>query len=117
VAQTVAYAFGLAEASFFPAIVMGIFSKRMNGEGAISGMVARILFTAAYIISYTYLWPEYNNPDGWFLGISPEGIGFVLNIVQYCCGVDHNPHYSRSKSAYPGIGREDSEVVMVRCGY
>lgn len=84
VAQTVAFAFGLAAASFFPAIVMGIFSKRMNGEGAISGMVAGILFTAAYIVSYTYIWPEYNNPDGWFLGISPEGIGFVgmlVNIV------------------------------------
>lgn len=81
VAQTVAFAFGLAAASFFPAIVMGIFSKRMNGEGAISGMVAGILFTAAYIISYTYIWPEYNNPDGWFLGISPEGIGFVGMLV------------------------------------
>jgi cation/acetate symporter len=81
VAQTVAFAFGLAAASFFPAIVMGIFSKRMNGEGAISGMVAGILFTAAYIIGYVYIWPEYNNPDGWFMGISPEGIGFVGMLV------------------------------------
>jgi cation/acetate symporter len=81
VAQTVAFAFGLAAASFFPAIVMGIFSKRMNGEGAISGMVAGILFTAVYIVGYVYIWPEYNNPDGWFIGISPEGIGFVGMLV------------------------------------
>jgi cation/acetate symporter len=81
VAQTVAFAFGLAAASFFPAIVMGIFSKRMNGEGAISGMVAGILFTAAYIVGYVYIWPDYNNPDGWFMGISPEGIGFVGMLV------------------------------------
>jgi cation/acetate symporter len=81
VAQTVAFAFGLAAASFFPAIVMGIFSKRMNGEGAISGMVAGIMFTAIYIIGYTYIWPEYNNPQGWLWGISPEGIGFIGMLV------------------------------------
>jgi len=84
VAQTVAFAFGVAASTFFPAIVMGIFSKRMNGEGAISGMVAGLLFTSSYIIGYTYFFPEYNNPDGWFLGISPEGIGFIgvfVNLI------------------------------------
>lgn len=87
VAQTVAFAFGLAAASFFPAIVMGIFSKRMNGEGAISGMVAGILFTAVYIIGYTYIWPEYNHPDGWLFGISPEGIGFIGMLVNVAVAV------------------------------
>jgi cation/acetate symporter len=81
VAQTVAFAFGLAAASFFPAILMGIFSKRMNAEGAISGMIAGLLFTGGYIAWFTYLSPESNNPDGWFLGISPEGIGTVGMLV------------------------------------
>ena len=84
VAQTVAFAFGLAASSFFPAILLGIFSKTMNKQGAISGMLAGILFTAAYIIYFTYLNPELNNPDHWWLGISPEGIGalgMVINLV------------------------------------
>jgi len=84
VAQTVAFAFGLAASSFFPAILLGIFSKTMNKQGAISGMLAGILFTAAYIIYFTYLNPELNNPDHWWFGISPEGIGalgMVINLV------------------------------------
>jgi cation/acetate symporter len=84
VAQTVAFAFGLAAASFFPAILLGIFSKTMNKQGAISGMVAGILFTATYIIYFTYLNPELNNPDHWWFGISPEGIGalgMAINLV------------------------------------
>jgi cation/acetate symporter len=81
VAQTVAFAFGLAAASFFPAILLGIFSKRMNAEGAISGMVAGLLFTAGYIVWFTYLDPASNNPEGWWFGISPEGIGFVGMLV------------------------------------
>ncbi len=75
VAQTVAFAFGLAAASFFPAILLGIFSKRMNKQGAIAGMVAGILFTAAYIIYFAFINPELNNADHWWFGISPEGIG------------------------------------------
>lgn len=81
VAQTVAFAFGLAAASFFPAILLGIFSKRMNAEGAISGMIAGLLFTAGYIIWFTYADPASNNPEGWWFGISPEGIGFVGMLV------------------------------------
>ncbi|MEX0661422.1 MAG: sodium:solute symporter family protein [Balneolaceae bacterium] len=84
VAQTVAFAFGLAAASFFPAILLGIFSKTMNKEGAISGMVAGILFTAAYIIYFTFMNPEFNNADHWWFGISPEGIGalgMVVNLI------------------------------------
>ncbi|MFO7845471.1 MAG: sodium:solute symporter family protein [Balneolaceae bacterium] len=84
VAQTVAFAFGLAAASFFPAILLGIFSNRMNKEGAISGMIAGIVFTAAYIIYFAFMFPELNNSENWLFGISPEGIGtlgMVINLV------------------------------------
>jgi cation/acetate symporter len=81
VAQVVAYAFGLAAASFFPAIVLGIFNKRMNKEGAISGMLAGFLFTAGYIIYFKTLNPALDNADGWLFGISPEGIGTFGTIV------------------------------------
>jgi cation/acetate symporter len=83
VAQTVAFAFGLAAASFFPAILMGIFFKRMNKEGAIAGMVAGIVFTASYIIYFTFINPEINNADHWWLGISPEGIGTVGMLINF----------------------------------
>ena len=84
VAQVVAFAFGLAAASFFPAIILGIFSKRMNKYGAISGMIVGILFTAAYIIYFKFVAPDLNTAEHWFLGVSPEGIGTVgmgLNFV------------------------------------
>lgn len=84
VAQTVAFAFGLAASSFFPAILMGIFFKRMNKEGAIAGMAAGILFTASYIIYFTFINPEINNQEHWWFGISPEGIGtlgMMLNFI------------------------------------
>lgn len=84
VAQVVAFAFGLAAASFFPAITMGIFSKRMNKFGAISGMIVGITFTAAYIIYFKFIQPEHNTAEHWWLGISPEGIGtlgMVLNFI------------------------------------
>jgi cation/acetate symporter len=77
VAQVVAFAFGLAAASFFPAILLGIFYKRMNAEGAISGMVVGLLFTIAYIVYFALLNPELNNKDHWWFGISPEGIGTI----------------------------------------
>ncbi|WP_405602022.1 MULTISPECIES: sodium:solute symporter family protein [unclassified Pseudoalteromonas] len=83
VASVVAFAFGLAAASFFPAIIMGIFSKTMNREGAIAGMVTGIGFTAAYIIFFKFVSPELNNPEHWFLGISPEGIGLIGMIINF----------------------------------
>jgi len=83
VASVVAFAFGLAAASFFPAIIMGIFSKSMNKEGAIAGMVTGITFTAAYIIFFKFVSPELNSPEHWFLGISPEGIGLIGMIVNF----------------------------------
>lgn len=83
VAQVVAFAFGLAAASFFPAIIMGIFHKRMNKEGAIAGMVVGITFTLSYIIYFKFINPT-AGPDEWFLQISPEGsgtIGMLLNFI------------------------------------
>ncbi len=83
VAQVVAFAFGLAASSFFPAIVMGIFYKRMNKEGAISGMIVGIIFTAAYIIYFKFISPEANTSDNWLFGISPEGIGTLGMIINF----------------------------------
>lgn len=81
VAQVVAWAFGLAAASFFPAILLGIFSKRMNMQGAISGMLSGLIFTGAYIIYFKY---GSGKPENYWFGISPEGIGtlgMLLNFV------------------------------------
>jgi cation/acetate symporter len=83
VAEVVAFAFGLAAASFFPAIVLGIFSKRMNREGAVAGMVVGIVFTAAYIIYFKFVDPAANVPANWWLGISPEGIGGVGMLLNF----------------------------------
>ena len=77
VAQVVAFAFGLAASSFFPAIILGIFYKKMNKEGAIIGMVTGIVFTAGYIIYFKFINPSANNSDHWLFGISPEGIGTI----------------------------------------
>lgn len=81
VAQVVAFAFGLAAASFFPAILLGIFYKRMNAEGAISGMVVGITFTAGYIIYFALVNPHLNTPEYWWFGISPEGIGTIGMVI------------------------------------
>ena len=84
VGQVVAFAFGLAAASFFPAIIMGIFWKRMNNIGAISGMIVGISFTAGYIIFFKFIRPDLNIPAHWLFGISPEGVGtlgMALNFL------------------------------------
>ena len=83
VAQVVAFAFGLAAASFFPAITMGIFSKRMNKFGAISGMIVGITFTATYIIYFKFIQPEHNTAEHWWLGISPDGIGTLGMMLNF----------------------------------
>jgi len=83
VAQVVAFAFGLAAASLFPAILLGIFDKRMNKEGAIAGMVVGLTFTATYIYFFKLGSPELNTPDNWLFGISPEGIGMIGAIVNF----------------------------------
>jgi cation/acetate symporter len=83
VAQVVAFAFGLAAASFFPAILMGIFSRRMNRAGAIAGMLTGITFTAGYIIFFKFVRPDLNDADHWWLGVSPEGIGAVGMLINF----------------------------------
>jgi cation/acetate symporter len=83
VAQVVAFAFGLAAASFFPAIVQGIFTKRANKEGAISGMIVGLLFTAGYIIFFKFISPELNTAENWWFGISPEGIGTLGMLLNF----------------------------------
>jgi len=85
VAAVVALAFGLAAASFFPAIILGIFYKRMNKEGAIAGMVVGLGVTLLYMMRYKLGWiGGPTTPEDWWFGISPEGfgtVGMVLNFV------------------------------------
>ncbi len=85
VAATVALAFGLAAASFFPAIVLGIFDKRMNREGAISGMVVGITLMFGYMAVYKLGWfvDEVPPASSWWFGISPEGFGTVAMVVNF----------------------------------
>ena len=83
VAQVVAFAFGLAAASLFPAILMGIFSLRMNREGAITGMLAGLIFTFAYIVYFKFVAPEQNIAEYWWFGISPEGIGTLGALLNF----------------------------------
>ncbi|MCE7055324.1 cation acetate symporter [Algoriphagus sp. AGSA1] len=83
VAQVVAFAFGLAAASFFPVIIMGIFSSRVNKEGAISGMITGLVFTIGYIIFFKFISPDMNIPEYWWFGVSPEGIGSIGMILNF----------------------------------
>jgi len=81
VASVVAFAFGLAASTFFPAILLGIFSKSTTREGAVTGMVVGLLFTAGYIVYFKFLNPELNTSENWWFGISPEGIGTLGMLV------------------------------------
>jgi cation/acetate symporter len=83
VAQVVAFAFGLAASSLFPALLMGIFSKRINKQGAITGMLIGLVFTFSYIVYFKFVAPELNSADYWLLGISPEGIGFIGMLLNF----------------------------------
>ena len=83
VAQVVAFAFGLAAASLFPAILMGIFSLKMNREGAIAGMLTGLVFTFTYIVFFKFISPELNNAEHWWFGISPEGIGALGAVLNF----------------------------------
>ena len=78
VAAIVAFAFGLAASSFFPAIVLGIFDKRMNKEGAIAGMIVGLVFTAVYIWYFKF---GGGTPDAYWFDISPEGIGTIGMLI------------------------------------
>ena len=83
VAQVVAFAFGLAAATFFPALFLGIFYKRLNKEGAIAGMISGLIFTASYIIYFKFINPDINNTESWFMGVSPEGVGALGMILNF----------------------------------
>ncbi|MBD75412.1 MAG: cation acetate symporter [Citromicrobium sp.] len=83
VAQVVAFAFGLAASSLFPAIFLGIFTKRMNREGAIAGMVSGLAFTFFYIAWFKLWNPAANVPENWLLGISAEGIGVIGMLINF----------------------------------
>lgn len=84
VAQVVAFAFGLAAASLFPVIVLGIFWKRMNREGAIASMLTGLITTFWYIYHFKFVDTD---PSHWWLGVSPEGIGFVFMFLSLVVGV------------------------------
>jgi cation/acetate symporter len=90
VAEVVAFAFGLAAASFFPAILLGIFDKRTNAAGAISGMVVGLAFTMGYILYFKgiFMTPMAANvPANWLFGISPEGIGSVGMLLNFVVAI------------------------------
>ena len=83
VAATVALAFGLAAASFFPAIILGIFYKRMNKEGAIAGMIVGILLMLFYMMKFKFDWFGGGSKEDWWFGISPEGFGTVAMFINF----------------------------------
>jgi len=80
VAKTVAFAFGIAASSFFPTLLVGIFSKRVNQQGGVAGLIAGCLFTISYIIYFQFLG---GSSEQYLWGISPEGIGFVGMLVNF----------------------------------
>jgi cation/acetate symporter len=84
VAQVVAFAFGLAAASLFPTIFLGIFWKRMNREGAIASMIFGLVGTFSYIVYFKFVDMD---PTHWFLGVSPEGIGFLFMLGSLAVGM------------------------------
>ena len=87
VAATVALAFGLAAASFFPAIILGIFTKKMNKEGAISGMVVGIVVMLFYMLKFKFDWFGGGTKEDWWFGISPEGFGTVAMIINFTVSI------------------------------
>ena len=115
VASVVALAFGLAASSFFPAIVMGIFSKRMNKEGAVAGMISGLGITSYYIARFKLGWigelPD-NSEDLWWFGISPEGFGTVGMIINFIISIV----ISRFTSAPPKEVQEIVENIRIPKG-
>ncbi|MCK0158853.1 cation acetate symporter [Cellulophaga sp. F20128] len=87
VAATVALAFGLAAASFFPAIIMGIFYKKMNKEGAIAGMVVGIAVMLFYMLKFKFAWFGGGTEADWWFGISPEGFGTAAMLVNFVVSI------------------------------
>ena len=95
VAQVVAFAFGLAAATIFPVLFLGIFYKRLNKEGAIAGMLCGLIATSSYISYFKFINRSLNNSDFWFLGISPEGFGFLGMIINFVVALSVSSFYSR----------------------
>ncbi|MEK9821427.1 MAG: sodium:solute symporter family protein [Gammaproteobacteria bacterium] len=87
VAEVVAFAFGLAAASFFPVIMLGIFFKRMNKEAAIAGMITGLTFTFGYIVYFKFVAPADNDAAHWWFGISPEGIGTLGMLLNFAVSI------------------------------
>jgi cation/acetate symporter len=83
VAATVALAFGLAASSFFPAILLGIFSKRINKEGAISGMLVGVTLMLFYMLKFKFGWFGGGTKVDWWFGISPEGFGTIAMLANF----------------------------------
>ena len=87
VAQVVALAFGLAAATIFPALFLGIFTSWVTREGSILGMLSGLLFTMTYIIYFKFIFTDLNNPDYWLFGISPEGIGVIGMCINFIVAI------------------------------
>ncbi|WP_047245831.1 sodium:solute symporter family protein [Maribacter thermophilus] len=87
VAAVVALAFGLAAASFFPAIVLGIFYKKMNKEGAIAGMIIGTMLMLFYMTKFKFGWFGGGTPADWWFGISPEGFGSIAMVVNFIVSI------------------------------
>ena len=87
VAQVVALAFGLAASTIFPALLMGIFFRNINKEGAIIGMILGLITTLTYIIYFKFIFPDLNNANYWIFGISPEGFGVIGMLVNFIAAI------------------------------
>ena len=87
VAATVALAFGFAAASFFPAIILGIFVKRMNKEGAVAGMIVGMLCMLFYMVKFKFHWFGGGTQEDWWFGISPEGFGTVAMMINFTTSI------------------------------
>jgi len=113
VAAVVALAFGLAAASLFPAIILGIFYKRMNKEGAVSGMVVGILLMLFYMAKFKLGWlGEIPPASEWWFGISPEGFGSVAMVVNFIVSLT----VCRFTAEPPQEVREIGENIRIRSG-
>tara|TARA_B100001059_G_scaffold110197_1_gene110325 strand:+ start:6441 stop:8189 length:1749 start_codon:yes stop_codon:yes gene_type:complete len=95
VAQVVAFAFGLAASTIFPALFLGIFYKRLNKEGAIAGMLSGLLVTSIYITYFKFINPQLNNAENWLFGISPEGFGFLGMLINFSVALIVSNFYSK----------------------
>ena len=95
VAQVVAFAFGLAASTIFPALFLGIFYKRLNKEGAIAGMISGLIATSSYITYFKFISPQLNIAENWLFGISPEGFGFLGMIINFCIALIVSNFYSK----------------------